>query len=202
MRGIYAVVGALVVALVSPASGVTSLAAPPAGQPTYLDSHAPIHARVNDLLGRMTLEEKAGQMDQIVVGKLKAPSPPAGGDCNGGNNDPLQPVCLQRVLITNHTGSILAGGTDNPQSNTGRGWAEQYNTIQRYAIENSRLHIPIIFGVDAVHGFGHPYQATLFPQSIGMGATWDTELSEAAGAATRQQLLATGGNWDFAPVQD
>ena len=60
----------------------------------------------------------------------------------------------------------------------------------------------MIYGVDAVHGFGHPYQATLFPQSIGMGATWDTDLAEAAGAATTQQLLATGGNWDFAPVQD
>jgi beta-glucosidase len=56
--------------------------------------------------------------------------------------------------------------------------------------------------VDAVHGFGHPFEATLFRQSIGMGATWDTGLAEAAGAATRQQLLATGDNWDFAPVQD
>jgi beta-glucosidase len=106
------------------------------------------------------------------------------------------------VLIDYHTGSILSGGTDNPADNTGKGWAEQYNTIQRYAIENSRLHIPIIYGVDAVHGFGHPFEATLFPHSIGLGATWDTELAEAAGAATRQQLLATGGNWNFAPVQD
>src|SRR4029453_528496 len=78
----------------------------------------------------------------------------------------------------------------------------QYNTIQHYAIEHSRLHIPIIYGVDAVHGFGHPFEATLFPQSIGMGATGDTGLAEAAGAATRQQLVATGGNWNFAPVQD
>ncbi len=197
-RGIFAVVGALVMTL----SGATLQAAPAAGQPAYLDARAPITARVNDLLGRMTLAEKVGQMDQIVIGKLKAASPPANGDCNGGNNDPLQPACLQTVLIANHTGSILAGGTDNPKDNTGRGWAEQYNTIQRYAIEHSRLHIPIIFGVDAVHGFGHPYQATLFPQSIGMGATWDPAMAEAAGAATRQQLLATGGNWDFAPVQD
>jgi beta-glucosidase len=106
------------------------------------------------------------------------------------------------VLIDYHTGSILSGGTDNPADNTGKGWAEQYNTIQRYAIENSRLHIPIIYGVDAVHGFGHPFEATLLPHSIGLGATWDTELAEAAGAATRQQLLATGGNWNFAPVQD
>ena len=172
------------------------------GRPTYQDPAAPVAARVADLLGRMTLAEKIGQMDQIVIGKLKAATPPSGGDCNGGNADPLQPVCLQKVLITDRTGSILAGGTDNPSDNTGRGWALQYDTSQRYAIEHSRLHIPIIFGVDAVHGFGHPYRATLFPQSIGMGATWDPALAAAAGAATRQQLLATGGNWDFAPVQD
>ena len=173
-----------------------------AAGPRYLDPKAPVSARVKDLLRRMTLEEKVGQMDQIVLGKLRAPSPPANGDCNGGNNDPLQPVCLQKVLIDEHTGSILSGGTDNPKDNTGRGWAVQYNTIQRYAIEHSRLHIPIIYGVDAVHGFGHPFEATLFPQSIGMGATWNPALAQAAGAATRRQLLATGGNWNFAPVQD
>jgi beta-glucosidase len=179
-------------------------AAPGAGTPTYLNPHASIDSRVNDLLGRMTLEEKVGQMDQIVIGKLRDTTSPANGDCNnaGGNNDPLQTTCLQRTLIDYKTGSILSGGTDNPIDNTGHGWAEQYNTIQHYAIEHSRLHIPVIYGVDAVHGFGHPYQATLFPQSLGMGATWDTQLAEDAGAATRQQLLATGGNWNFAPVQD
>jgi beta-glucosidase len=179
-------------------------AAPGAGTPTYLNSHASIDSRVNDLLGRMTLEEKVGQMDQIVIGKLRDTTSPANGDCNnaGGNNDPLQTTCLQRTLIDYTTGSILSGGTDNPADNTGHGWAEQYNTIQHYAVEHSRLHIPVIYGVDAVHGFGHPYKATLFPQSLGMGATWDTQLAEDAGAATRQQLLATGGNWNFAPVQD
>ena len=183
-------------------SGVAAIAQRATGGPVYRDAKAPVEARVRDLLRQMTLEEKVGQMDQIVIGKLKAASPLANGDCNGGNNDPLQPVCLQKVLITDKTGSILAGGTDNPRDNTGRGWTEQYNTIQRYAIEHSRLHIPIIFGVDAVHGLGHPFEATLFPQSIGMGATWDVALAEAAGRATRQQLLATGGNWNFAPVQD
>jgi beta-glucosidase len=194
----------IIVALVAVALGMTAASAPGAGQPRYLDANASIKDRVDDLLRRMTLAEKVGQMDQIVIGELRDTTPPANGDCNnsGGNNDPLQIPCLQRVLIDYHTGSILSGGTDNPVDNTGRGWAEQYNTIQRYAIENSRLHIPVIYGVDAVHGFGHPFEATLFPQSIGMGATWDTELAEAAGAATRQQLLATGGNWNFAPVQD
>src|SRR4029450_8174515 len=191
-RRLTAIVAVLsVVALGGPLLATYSTAAP--ARPTYLDPRAPVAARVKDLLGRMPLAEKVGQMDQIVIGKLKAASPPANGDCNGGNNDPLQPVCLQKGLITDRTGSILAGGTDNPRDNTGRGWAEQYNTIQRYAIEHSRLHIPIIFGVDAVHGFGHPFEATLFPQSIGMGATWDVALAEAAGRATRQPLLDKGG---------
>src|SRR5436190_2389965 len=203
MRRILFAVALGLTALVT-ATVVGTADAPAGGPPTYLDQKAPINARVNDLLGRMTLEEKVGQMDQIVIGKLRDTNPPANGDCNnsGGNNDPLQTSCLQRTLIDYKTGSILSGGTDNPADNTGHGWAEQYNTIQHYAIERSRLHIPVIYGVDAVHGFGHPFEAPLFPHSIGMGATWDTDLAEAAGAATRQQLLATGGNWDFAPVQD
>jgi beta-glucosidase len=184
--------------------GVTRATAPGASRPLYLDAHASAKDRAKDLLDRMTLEEKVGQMDQIVVGELRDSAPPATGDCNnvGGSNDPLQTVCLQRVLIDFHTGSILAGATDNPADNTGRGWAEQYNTIQHYAIDHSRLHIPIIFGVDAVHGFGHPFEAPLFPHSIGMGATWDPAVVEAGGAVTRTALLATGGNWNFAPVQD
>ncbi|HEX7311085.1 MAG TPA: glycoside hydrolase family 3 N-terminal domain-containing protein [Gaiellaceae bacterium] len=196
-------VGATIALLAIVTLGVTA-AAPGAGQPRYLDRHASIKNRVNDLLHRMTLEEKVGQMDQIVIGKLRDRTAPANGDCNnaGGNNDPLQTPCLQRVLIDYKTGSILSGGTDNPADNTGKGWADQYNTIQHYAVEHSRLHIPVIYGVDAVHGFGHPFEAPLFPHSIGMGATWDTELAKAAGAVTRQQLLATGGNWNFAPVQD
>ena len=74
--------------------------------------------------------------------------------------------------------------------------------MQSYAIKNSRLHIPVIFGVDAVHGFGHPWQAPLFPQSIGMGATWDPSAAQAGGEVTAKALRATGWNWDFAPVQD
>jgi beta-glucosidase len=174
-----------------------------AGQ-LYLDSTASVSARVEDLLGRMTLQEKIGQMDQIVVGSLRDSANPADGMCHnaGGNNDPLQPSCLDSVLVRNFTGSILAGGTDNPPGNTGRAWAQWSNTIQHYALDHSRLHIPVVFGVDAVHGFGHPYQAPLFPQSIGMGATWDPGLARAGGATTAKGLAATGWTWDFAPVQD
>jgi beta-glucosidase len=171
---------------------------------TYEDPAAPISARVQDLLSRMTLAEKVGQMDQIVIGRLRDSTNPADGTCNnsGGNNDPLQPNCLNNVLIKNFTGSILAGGTDNPADNTGAGWAEWANTIQHYAIENSRLHIPVILGVDAVHGFGHPFEAPLFPHSIGMGATWNPEAAHKGGAVTAKALQATGWTWNFAPVQD
>src|SRR5690348_14623765 len=172
--------------------------------PTYLNPNAPVTARVEDLLHRMTLAEKIGQMDQIVTGSLRDTTNPADGNCKnaGGNNDPLQPACLDNVLIKNFTGSILAGGTDNPPGNTGAAWANWYNTIQHYAIEHSRLHIPVIFGVDAVHGFGHPFQAPLFPQSIGMGATWDPAAARTGGRVTAAGLAATGWTWDFAPVQD
>jgi beta-glucosidase len=186
------------------ASGPVSAAPPGARTPVYLDAAAPVAARVEDLLHRMTLAEKVGQMDQIVTGRLRDTTNPDDGDCNnaGGNADPLQPNCLDQVLIKNFTGSILAGGTDNPADNTGKGWADWANTIQHYAIEHSRLHIPVILGVDAVHGFGHPYQAPLFPHSIGIGATWDPAQAAAGGAVTANAIRAAGWSWDFAPVQD
>jgi beta-glucosidase len=173
-----------------------------AARPVYKNPAASIRTRVNDLLRRMTLQEKVGQMDQIVVGRLRAAGNPANGDCNGDNTTQPQPSCLQRVLVTYNVGSILSGGTDNPPDNTGTGWANLYNTVQHYAIEHSRLNIPILYGVDAVHGFGHPTDATLMPHQIGQGASWDPELTFATGDAVRQQLKAVGTTWDFAPVQD
>ncbi len=155
----------------------------------------------------MTLPEKIGQMVQIEATQVTDTS----NTCTsqGGFNLP-NPVCEQKIFVTNNVGSILAGGTDVPPDTTGKGgtgntgldWANEYNTMQSYAISHSRLHIPVIFGVDAVHGFGHPWQAPLFPQSIGIGATWDPSVAEAGGAVTGQALSATGWNWDFAPVQD
>jgi len=167
----------------------------------------PVQARVNKLLAQMTLPEKIGQMVQIEVTQVTDTS----NTCTsqGGFNLP-NPVCEQKIFVDNNVGSILAGGTDIPvdttghggTGNTGQDWANMYNTMQSFAMQHSRLHIPVIFGVDAVHGFGHPWQAPLFPQSIGMGATWDPSAAQAGGAVTGNALAATGWNWDFAPVQD
>jgi beta-glucosidase len=201
VRRIYAVFGAAVtVAAAVAVIGVTSGTA--ASRAIYKDQGASIPARVHDLLAQMTLKEKVGQMDEAVVGLLRNKTDPGNGVCNGDNTSQPQPSCLQQVLVKDATGSVLSGGTDNPPGNTGADWANLYNTIQNYAILHSRLHIPIIYGVDAVHGFGHPTAATLFPQSIGMGATWDTQLANQAGQATRDQVCSVGTNWVFAPVQD
>jgi beta-glucosidase len=196
---------ALVAATLTAAMMRTTASA--SSRPAYLSPRLPVAARVNDLLGRMTLAEKIGQMVQIEVTQVTDTS----NNCTstGGFNLP-NPVCEQKIFVDNHVGSILAGGTDIPPDTTGNGgigntgldWASEYNTMQSYAISHSRLHIPVIFGVDAVHGFGHPWQAPLFPQSIGMGATWDPSAARVGGEVTANALRATGWNWDFAPVQD
>jgi beta-glucosidase len=155
----------------------------------------------------MTLPEKIGQMVQIEATQVTDNSNAC--TSTGGFNLP-NPVCEQKIFVTDNAGSILAGGTDIPPDTTGQGgtgntgldWANEYNTMQSYAIAHSRLHIPVIFGVDAVHGFGHPWQAPLFPQSIGMGATWDPAAAQAGGEVTGRAVAATGWNWVFAPVQD
>jgi beta-glucosidase len=164
------------------------------GKPTYLDARAPVDRRVNDLLGRMTLEEKVGQMVQIRVGKLR-------GDCNNANG-PLVEACLKSVLVDNATGSILSGGGDAPETNTPQAWAEMNNAIQRYALEHNRLKIPIIYGADGVHGHNNVVTATMFPHQIGLGATWDPDLQKQLGESTGKAMRATGVFWNFAPLSD
>jgi len=206
-RAFPAAMAAVALAIGVSASAATAQSVSATGRPAYLDPRLPIQARVTDLLSRMTLPEKIGQMVQIEATQVTDTT----SNCTstGGFNMP-NPVCEQKIFVDDRAGSILAGGTDIPPDttnsggtgNTGLDWANEYNTMQSFAIQHSRLHIPVIFGVDAVHGFGHPWQAPLFPHSIGMGATWDPSAAMAGGVVTASALRATGWNWDFAPVQD
>jgi beta-glucosidase len=175
--------------------------AAPATGPVYLQPDRPVPQRVHDLLRRMTLDEKIGQLTQIVNLRMM-------GDCGWSGGD-LTPACMKSVLVDHKVGSVLSGGGNPPgpqndlgARNTPRDWAEMTNTIQRYAIENSRLHLPVIYGVDAVHGHNNVLNATLFPQQIGLGAAWDDDLVARTGAATARAVKATGISWDFAPVSD
>ena len=169
----------------------------------YKNPQLPVHARVDDLLERMTLEEKIGQMGQINSWVLLG-SPDTPWDWPADFNLSI----VDDVFGTDKIGSVLSGGGAWPPppqfTNDGRGWAEFTNQIQEYALDPSRnrLGIPVIFGVDAVHGHNNLSTAINVPHQIGLGATFDPDLVRRLGGSTAQAVRATGAHWNFAPVLD
>jgi beta-glucosidase len=143
----------------------------------YLNPRLPIDVRVTDLMSRMTLEEKIGQMTQAERGAVTA--------------DPT-------VIAQWRLGSLLSGGGSTPATNTPAAWVEMVNGFQAQAM-STRLQIPLIYGIDAVHGHGNVYGATIFPHNIGLGATRDAQLVEQIGRATGEEVRATGIPWSFSP---
>ena len=148
-----------------------------------------LDARVDSLLALMTLEEKVGQMMQLELGMVT-------------NRDSFpQPIVaeqLQRIVRDYHVGSILnvvdaAFTLDH--------WHEIVPAIQEEAAQ-TRLGIPVLYGIDAVHGANYTREAVLFPQNQGLAATWNTALAEEAGAVTARDVRASGIPWNFAPVLD
>ncbi|WP_406320706.1 glycoside hydrolase family 3 protein [Streptomyces sp. NBC_00519] len=142
----------------------------------YLDSKLPVKKRVADLLSRMSLEEKAGQMTQAERGAV-------------GNGSDIAAYDL---------GSLLSGGGSTPTPNTPEAWAKMIDGYQLRA-QATRFQIPLIYGVDAVHGHNNLVGATIMPHNIGIGATRDPRIAEKAGAVTASEVRATGIPWDFAP---
>lgn len=168
-------------------------------KPVYLDPHAPVQARVADLLGRMTTAEKIGQMTQIEVSRIV-------GNCNYGPG-PLNQTCAKQVLGTDAVGSILSGGGSPPtediiNGDTPQDWASAINSVVQYSIDNNPLHIPVIYGADVVHGHNNVLGDTIFPAEIGMGASYDPQLEQAAQASAGKAALATNVRWGFGPIAD
>ncbi|MET7685523.1 glycoside hydrolase family 3 N-terminal domain-containing protein [Streptomyces sp. NPDC005423] len=142
----------------------------------YLDSKLPVKKRVADLVSRMSLAEKAGQMTQAERGAITAP-----GD-----------------IASYGLGSLLSGGGSTPTPNTPAAWAQMIDGFQLRA-QATRFQIPLIYGVDAVHGHNNLAGATIMPHNIGIGATRDPQLAQDTGAVTASEVRATGVPWDFAP---
>jgi beta-glucosidase len=142
----------------------------------YRDPNLPVPSRVADLLGRMTLAEKIGQMTQVEKFSIKM--------------EDVAPLGI---------GSVLSGGGGNPEPNNPANWAAMVDGFQAAALR-SRLAIPLIYGVDAVHGHNNVRDATIFPHNIGLGASGDPELARRVARATALEMAATGARWDFAPV--
>ncbi|KVI11280.1 Glycoside hydrolase family 3 [Cynara cardunculus var. scolymus] len=146
----------------------------------YKDPKQPVAARVKDLLGRMTMEEKIGQMVQIE--RISA-----------------TPDIMRHYFI----GSLLSGGGSVPNPHaTVVDWINMVNEFQNGSL-STRLGIPMIYGIDAVHGHNNVINATIFPHNIGLGATRqvkvDTDLVKRIGAATAVEVRATGIPYAFAP---
>ncbi|MBA5223261.1 glycoside hydrolase family 3 protein [Streptomyces griseoaurantiacus] len=142
----------------------------------YLDKRLPVRKRVADLVSRMSLAEKAGQMTQAERGAMTAP-----GD-----------------IASYALGSLLSGGGSTPTPNTPAAWAKMIDSYQLRA-RATRFQIPLIYGVDAVHGHNNLAGATVMPHNIGLGASRDPALAERTGEVTAAEVRATGVPWDFAP---
>ncbi|MBO3734952.1 glycoside hydrolase family 3 protein [Glycomyces niveus] len=168
---------ALIAALA--AAVITVLVVVPAGGgrgASYRDADAEVADRVADLLGRMTIEEKVGQMTQVAVPAIER-----------------IPADIGLLGI----GSLLNGGAE-ALHDTPEGWAAMIDGFQREAME-SRLEIPLVYGIDAVHGNGALPGAVVFPHNIGLGAAHDPDLAAQAAAITAAETRATGVHWTFAP---
>ncbi len=142
----------------------------------YQNPNMPIEKRVSDLLSRMTLEEKIGQMMQVDRGFIEKVSD------------------IKDYFI----GSILSGGGSTPTVNEPEAWAEMVDNFQWQAV-STRLGIPLIYGIDAVHGHNNVYSAVIFPHNIGLGCTRDPDLVRSAARATAEEVAGTGIRWTFAP---
>jgi len=142
----------------------------------YKDPSAAIQERLNDLIARMTLAEKIGQMTLV-------------------EKNSIAPEDISTYLI----GGLLSGGGGYPTPNTAENWRVMVDGFQRRAMD-TRLAIPMIYGVDAVHGHNNVMGATIFPHNIGLGAARDPQLVQRIARATAEELAATGIYWDYAPA--
>jgi beta-glucosidase len=179
-----AVAAAAVVAPTVSATGQNSTAparprvgAQSAGTLPYENASLPIRARVRDLLSRMTLAEKIGQMTQAERASIDTDT---------------------SKITTDNLGSVLSGGGSVPTPNTPTAWADMVDRYQRAALA-TRLHIPLLYGIDTVHGDGNMYGATVFPQNIGLGASRDPALVRSVEHVAGEETRTTGPQWAFAP---
>lgn len=148
----------------------------PMDQPTGQAALVAFDARVDTLLAKMTLDEKIGQMTQPDQEFM-------------ANDDDIRDYML---------GSVLSGGGSDPDTNTFEAWRGMYERYQAKALE-TRLGIPLLYGVDAVHGHNNVIGAVVFPHNVGLGATRNPDLVEDAARITAMEVRATGINWTFAP---
>ncbi|HSY17914.1 MAG TPA: glycoside hydrolase family 3 N-terminal domain-containing protein [Candidatus Acidoferrales bacterium] len=138
--------------------------------------HASPASDADVLLAKMTIDEKIGQMVQVDSGALK------------------DKADVQKYFL----GSVLSGGGSDPADNRPESWLNLVSDFQAQALQ-TRLKIPLLYGIDAVHGHNNILGAVIFPHHVGLGATHDPDLVEKAERVTAEEVAGTGINWAFAP---
>lgn len=147
------------------------------GSPAAQRRFSAFDAKVRALLGIMTVDEKIGQMTQAEQSALQDPSD------------------IEQYFL----GSLLSGGSSDPkEGNSLQAWTEMYDGYQSHVVR-TRLRIPLLYGIDAVHGHNNVLGAVIFPHNIGLGCTRNPSLVEKAARITAAEVRATGINWTFAP---
>ena len=150
------------------------------GRPAPAQSQKTLTAfdpQVKEVLAKMTLEEKVGQMTQPDISALKDPSD------------------IENLFL----GSLLSGGSSDPKTGNGlKDWTAMYEDYQKHTAK-TRLAIPLLYGIDAVHGNSNLVGAVIFPHNIALGCTRDARLVERAARVTAEEVCATGIQWAFSP---
>ncbi|MFA6163251.1 MAG: glycoside hydrolase family 3 N-terminal domain-containing protein [Methylobacter sp.] len=159
------------------------------------ETNKAIEHKVKHLLSQMTLEEKAGQMTQVDITVI--------GALDGQHADnPIDQSKLEDALLNHHVGSILnTPFTPDNKAQPIETWRKMMKTIQDTS-SKTRLKIPVIYGIDAIHGATYTQNSVLFPQAINMAATFNSELAFKEGEITAREVRASGQHWNFSTVMD
>jgi len=149
--------------------------------------------KVKKILAQMSLEEKVGQMTQVTFDVVAA-------DGGFGSLNPTDKTKLEKAILDYHVGSIL--NTPYGQAQTAETWRNIITSIQDVATKKSRLKIPVLYGIDAIHGATYTTGATLFPQALALASSFNRELAKTEGDITAKEIRASGIPWNFYPVLD
>jgi len=151
-------------------------------------------AKIDKLISQMTLAEKVGQMTQLTLDMVAKGVP-----FDDNKTMEIDPAKLDSILLHYHVGSILNTGTYAlPREK----WYELISQIQKVATQKTRLKIPVLYGIDAIHGATYTAGSTIFPQELALAATWNPALIEKAGSISAYEVRASGIPWNFSPVLD
>jgi beta-glucosidase len=197
-------------ALVALTPAIAAHGAPPKGGPLYKDASQPIPARVEDLLGRMTLEEKVAQMQGVWEnkGEIQTPdgtfSPEKAGAVFPDGLGQVSRPSDRRGVVAPAVGagaSGAAGAQDRVVNRSPKETADYINAAQHWAVEKTRLGIPLLFHEEGLHGYVSR-GSTSFPQAIGLSSTWDPDLLTQVFSVAAREMRARGATVVLAPVVD